>query len=58
MERNKITFEVTAEQRKQIESRIKSEYPHLKNVSQLVREALIEFLAEGSNQSGQAPAGM
>jgi Arc/MetJ-type ribon-helix-helix transcriptional regulator len=50
MERNKITFEVTLEQRKQIEDRIKSEYPALKNVSELVRAALDDFLKDNTEK--------
>lgn len=50
MNRNKITFEVTAEQRKEIEGCIKQEYPKIKTVSELVRAALDDFLEKGSNK--------
>lgn len=45
-----ISFKTSKEQRKQIEAKIKAEYPTLKNVSELVREALREFLDKDSNQ--------
>jgi Arc/MetJ-type ribon-helix-helix transcriptional regulator len=44
MERSRISVQIERTQRKQIERRIKEEYPKLKNISELVRMALTEFL--------------
>ena len=43
MERYRISVQIEPDQRKQIEVRIKNEYPKLKNVSDVVRAALNEF---------------
>jgi Arc/MetJ-type ribon-helix-helix transcriptional regulator len=44
MERNRISVQIESDQRKQIEARIKAEYPQLKTVSDVVRVALDRFL--------------
>ncbi len=45
MERTRISMQIELAQRKQIEQRIKAEYPKLRNMSELLREALPEFLS-------------
>ena len=42
--RFRITVEITEELRQRIEVAVKKEYPKLKNVSDVVRAALTEFL--------------
>jgi Arc/MetJ-type ribon-helix-helix transcriptional regulator len=44
MERCRITFEIEPEDRHRIEAVIKEEYPKLKNVSEVIRAALDQFL--------------
>jgi Arc/MetJ-type ribon-helix-helix transcriptional regulator len=44
LERYRISVQIEQDQREQIEARIKTEYPKLKNVSDVVRAALKEFL--------------
>lgn len=44
MERSRLSVQIDHSQRKQIEQRIKKEYPKLKNTSELVRLSLKEFL--------------
>lgn len=42
----RISVQISFEEQKKIEERIKREYPRLKTVSDLVRAALKEFLSE------------
>lgn len=44
-ERRRITVQIEQEQMHQIQTRIKAEYPKIKNVSEVVRAALVEYLA-------------
>jgi Arc/MetJ-type ribon-helix-helix transcriptional regulator len=44
MGRDRISVQIGLEQRKRIEARIKTEYPKLKNISDVVRAALDQFL--------------
>jgi Arc/MetJ-type ribon-helix-helix transcriptional regulator len=44
MSMNRITIRIGENYRKKIEERIKKEYPKVKNISELVRVALEEFL--------------
>jgi Arc/MetJ-type ribon-helix-helix transcriptional regulator len=44
----RLIFRCPDELHKQIEDRMKSEYPKFKNVSQLIRQALFEFLRESN----------
>jgi Arc/MetJ-type ribon-helix-helix transcriptional regulator len=46
MEKPRITVQISFEEQKKIEETIKSEYPRLKTISDLVRAALKEFLSE------------
>ena len=46
MERTRITVEISETDRQNIEARVKKEYPKLKNVSDVVRAALKEFLSK------------
>jgi Arc/MetJ-type ribon-helix-helix transcriptional regulator len=41
---NRVTVRIEDDEKGKIESRIKQDYPKLKNVSELVRAALTEFL--------------
>jgi Arc/MetJ-type ribon-helix-helix transcriptional regulator len=52
---NRITLWLENNERNRIEARIKQEYPKIKNVSELVRVALNEFLTK-NNQSTQFEA--
>lgn len=45
-ERQRITVQIEKEQMNQIETRIKAEYPKFRNISELVRAALIEYLGK------------
>jgi Arc/MetJ-type ribon-helix-helix transcriptional regulator len=45
-----VTIRLENDDRNKIEARIKQEYPKLRNVSELVRQALKEFLDKDSNQ--------
>lgn len=45
MKRIRITVEISEADRQRIEAAVKKEYPKLKNVSDVVREALSEFLS-------------
>jgi Arc/MetJ-type ribon-helix-helix transcriptional regulator len=47
---DRITVCLEDDDRSKIETRIKQEYPKLRNVSELVRHALKEFLDKDSNQ--------
>jgi len=44
--RCRITVEITEIDRQRIEATVKKEYPKLKNVSDVIRAALKEFLKE------------
>jgi Arc/MetJ-type ribon-helix-helix transcriptional regulator len=44
MERCRLSVQIENDQKKQIEERIKKEYPKVKNISELVRAALKQFL--------------
>jgi Arc/MetJ-type ribon-helix-helix transcriptional regulator len=44
MKRNRITVEIRPGDRERIETVVKKEYPKLKNVSDVVRTALQEYL--------------
>ena len=46
MKRHRITVEIAQNDRNQIENTVKREYPKLKNVSDVVRLALKEFLSK------------
>jgi len=48
MQRCRITVEITETDRQKIEDAVKKEYPKLKNVSDVVRAALKEFLSKES----------
>jgi hypothetical protein len=50
-ERKRITIQIEQKQMHQIEMRIKAEYPRIRNVSELVRAALADFLAESEEMS-------
>ena len=43
-ERLRISIQIEQKQMAQIETRIKAEYPKFRNVSELVRAALVEYL--------------
>jgi Arc/MetJ-type ribon-helix-helix transcriptional regulator len=53
MEKPRISFQISFEEKQKIEQRIKREYPRLKNISELVREALTQFL-EKEKIAGEA----
>lgn len=44
--RYRLCAQISLEEKKRIELRVKKEYPKLRNVSELVRAALTEFLQE------------
>lgn len=44
MSKYRLSVQIETDQRRQIEKRIQKEYPALKNTSELVRKALVEFL--------------
>jgi Arc/MetJ-type ribon-helix-helix transcriptional regulator len=46
MNRTRISVEITESDRQQIEATVKREYPKLKNISDVVRAALKEFLSK------------
>jgi len=51
MNRIRISVEITEATRQQIEAAVKREYPRLKTVSDVVREALKEFLSKQGESS-------
>jgi Arc/MetJ-type ribon-helix-helix transcriptional regulator len=53
MTRLRITVQITESDKEKIENAIKNYYPKYKNISQVVREALREFLEK---QLGEAEA--
>ena len=52
MDMPRITIQISFEEYEKIEQRIKREYPRLKTISELVREALTQYLEK---IPGEAP---
>ena len=51
--RYRITVEIKKGDREKIEAVIKEEYPKLKNISDVVRQALKEFLEKSNNRGAK-----
>jgi Arc/MetJ-type ribon-helix-helix transcriptional regulator len=54
MDMPRITIQISFEEKEKIEQRIKREYPRLKTISELVREALTQYLEKNEKIAGQA----
>lgn len=52
MKRTRISVEITETDRQQIEATVKREYPKLRNVSDVVRQAVWEFLEKEVSKHG------
>jgi len=54
MDMPRITIQISFEEKQKIEERIKREYPRLKTISELVREALTRYLEKNEKIASEA----
>lgn len=54
MDMPRITIQISWEEKEKIEQRIKREYPRLKTISDVVREALTRYLEKNEKIASEA----